>query len=77
MKFSDYFRHTRTRPDRKNIEIKWIEAAYTYPDRESVQSDGRVRRWKYISEVDKFLRIVVLEDNETVHNAFFDRSFKN
>jgi len=24
----------------------------------------------------KFLRVVVLEDGETVHNAFFDRDFK-
>jgi Arc/MetJ family transcription regulator len=24
----------------------------------------------------KYLRVVLLEDRETVHNAFFDRSFK-
>jgi len=29
-----------------------------------------------IKEVDKYLRIVVLEDGETLHNAFFDRDFK-
>ena len=29
-----------------------------------------------IKEIDKYLRIVILEDSETVHNAFFDRSFK-
>ena len=77
MKFSNYFLHTRTRPDRKEIDMKWIEATFSNPDKESLQSDGRVRRWKYISEVDKFLRIVILEDYETVHNAFFDRSFKS
>jgi hypothetical protein len=24
----------------------------------------------------KYLRIILLEDGETVHNAFFDRNFK-
>jgi hypothetical protein len=24
----------------------------------------------------KYLRIILLEDGETIHNAFFDRSFK-
>ena len=24
----------------------------------------------------KFLRVILLEDGETVHNAFFDRSFR-
>jgi len=40
-----------------------------------VQSDGRIRKWAWISEKGKFLRVVLLEDGETVHNAFFDRSF--
>jgi hypothetical protein len=39
------------------------------------QSDGRIRKWGYISEVDKYLRVILLEDGETVHNAFFDRNF--
>jgi hypothetical protein len=41
-----------------------------------MQSDGRKRMWGYIKEADKYLRIVVLEDNKTIHNAFFDRDFK-
>jgi len=35
-----------------------------------VQSDGRIKKWAYIKEVDKFLRIILLDDGETVHNAF-------
>ena len=27
-------------------------------------------------DVKKYLRVVLLEDEETVHNAFFDRGFK-
>jgi hypothetical protein len=46
------------------------------PIKEEIQSDGRVRRWGKINEVDKYLRIILLEDGETVHNAFFDRAFE-
>jgi len=41
-----------------------------------VQADGRIRKWSYIEGVDKYLRVILLEDGESVHNAFFDRSFK-
>jgi hypothetical protein len=50
--------------------------AITEPQAEMVQSDGRIRRWTWIEEEDKFLRVILLEDGETVHNAFFDRGFK-
>jgi hypothetical protein len=53
-----------------------MDATYSNPEKETLQADGRIRRWKYILEVDKYLRIVVLEDMETIHNAFFDRLFK-
>jgi hypothetical protein len=46
------------------------------PDREQIQSDGRLRRWKEIPEADgKYLRVILLEDGETIHNAFFDRTY--
>lgn len=32
--------------------------------------------WTYIDEEQKYLRVILLEDGETVHNAFFDRGFK-
>jgi hypothetical protein len=45
--------------------------------KESVQKDGRIRRWTRVAEMDgKYLRVILLPDRETVHNAFFDRSFK-
>jgi hypothetical protein len=40
------------------------------------QADGRFKRWLYIDSEAKYLRVIVLEDGETVHNAFFDRGFK-
>ena len=42
-----------------------------------MQADGRIRKWSYIEGVDKYLRVILLEDGETVHNVFFDRSFKD
>ena len=76
MKFTIYFFFTRQRPDRKEIKFEWIEQVYQFPEFEQMQQDGQKREWGYIKEVDKYPRIVVLEDNETIHNAFFDRNFK-
>lgn len=76
MKFTNYFKHTQLREDRRDIKSKWIEQVFEQPEKEEIQSDDRIRRWAKIKEVDKYLRIVVLEDKETIHNAFFDRSFK-
>ncbi len=75
MKFTDYFLHTRQRPDRREIKQEWIEQVFYQHEFEEAQLDKRMRRWAYISEVGKYLRIVILEDGETIHNAFFDRSF--
>ena len=77
MKFTQYFAQVRKRPDRQVIREEWIERVIMQPDSESVQADGRVRRWARIPEADgKYLRVVLLEDRETVHNAFFDRRFR-
>lgn len=57
--------------------MEWIERVVTDPDKEHIQPDGRMRRWKSIPEADgRYLRVVLLEDGTTVHNAFFDRSFR-
>jgi len=62
---------------RPYIKPEWIEEARkgNFIAKE-IQSDGRIRIWIYIKEEKRYLRIVFLEDMETVHNAFFDRSFK-
>lgn len=76
MKTTQYFEHVRKRPDRAIIKDEWIHRAIQLPARTEVQSDGRVKKWAWIAEEEKFLRVILLEDGETVHNAFFDRSFK-
>ncbi len=58
------------------IRLEWIEHVLQHPVREVIQADGRIRRWTPIHEMDgRYLRVVLLADGETVHNAFFDRSF--
>ena len=76
MKTTQYFEYTRKRPDRARIEDAWIRQAIECPEKTEIQSDGRIRKWAKIAEVDKYLRVILLEDGETVHNAFFDRSFR-
>lgn len=77
MKFTQYFQVMRQRSDRMNIKIEWIEQVVENPIKEIIQQDGRIRRWGIIEEMEgKYLRVILLPDKETVHNAFFDRSFK-
>ena len=76
MKTTQYFDYTRKRPDRAQIKQEWIQFVIQHPVRTQRQTDGRIKKWSRIPEVDKYLRVVLLEDGETVHNAFFDRSFK-
>ena len=76
MKTTRYFEALRLRADRAAIRDEWIERTIRSPLRESVQADGRIRRWARIPEAEnRYLRVVLLADGETVHNAFFDRRF--
>ncbi len=71
-----YFLYTRQRKDRKFIKDEWIKMVVEKPIKVEVQLDGRIKKWGYIEEADKYLRVIILEDGQTVHNAFFDRGFK-
>ena len=56
--------------------MEWIQQVVESPEKEAVQQDGRIRRWARVEEMEgRYLRVVLLPDRETVHNAFFDRSF--
>lgn len=73
-----------------HIDAVYVEASYVElyegqalheeierPEHEEIQSDGRFRRWARIPEAGgRYLRVVLLEDQQTVHNAFFDRGRK-
>ena len=76
MKTTKYFDTLSQRAARSAIGKAWIERVIREPDYESTPADGRIRRWSRIEEMDgRYLRVVLLRDGETVHNAFFDRGF--
>jgi len=57
--------------------MEWIERVITNPEKTVTQKDGRIRKWGKIPESsDRYLRVILLEDGETLHNAFFDRGVK-
>ena len=77
MKTTNYFQSLRSRPDRAIIKDEWIQYVIDNPEHEFIQADGRVRRWAKIDENEgRYLRVILLPDGETIHNAFFDRGFK-
>ena len=76
MQFTQYFLSMHQRPDRVDIKLEWIAFVISQPTARTIQADGRIRCWGKIVEADnKYLRVILLEDGETVHNAFFDRRF--
>lgn len=75
MKTTRYFEE-QVLAKRPYLEREWCQLALQNPVRREVQGNGRIRHWVYISELGKYLRVVTLDDGETVHNAFPDRNFK-
>ena len=61
--------------DRPEVQREWCQRVLAGPARVQQQADGKYQMWGYIAEVDRYLRVITLEDRETVDNAFFDRSF--
>ena len=75
MKQTEYFKH-RVLAQRPYIRLEWCQAAVDNPDFKETQADGRIRHWRFIPELGKYLRVITLADGRTLHNAFPDRSFK-
>lgn len=74
MKTTSHFR-TSVLIRRPYLKTEWIEYVLNNPLRTEVQANGRIRRWAYIPDLGKYLRVVTESDGETVHNAFPDRRF--
>lgn len=74
-KTTDYFRNDVLKK-RVYIRVEWCVEAINAAIRREIQNDGRIRHWIYVPELGKYLRVVTLEDGETIHNAFPDRRFK-
>lgn len=77
MKTTKYFDSLKFRPDRGSIKLHWIQSVIDSSETEFIQADGRIRIWgKIAGSENRYLRAILLEDRETVHNAFFDRGYK-
>jgi hypothetical protein len=57
--------------------MEWIERVIADPEMTEPQEDGRIRKWGRVPEMsNRYLRVILLEDGATLHNAFFDRGFR-
>ena len=75
-KFTDYFEKEVLRK-RPYIKKEWCIRVLENPVKVEMQEKNRIRFWGYIQEMEnRALRVITLEDRETIHNAFFDRRFK-
>ncbi|HBB89638.1 MAG TPA: hypothetical protein DC047_18690 [Blastocatellia bacterium] len=74
--FTNYFESQVLRK-RPYLRKEWCIAIIENPIRFEIQSNGRVRFWGQVSELDdRVLRVVTLADRVTIHNAFPDRGFR-
>ncbi len=76
MKTTHYFQEQVLRK-RPYIKIEWCERILKDPLTYEIQPDGRTRFWGAVEELNgRILRVVTLEDDKTIHNAFPDRNFR-
>lgn len=88
MKTTRYFREQVLRK-RPYLDPAWCSAVIAAPLRRDSQVGGRVRYYGKILDPRDYgkildprdgetrvLRIITLDDGETVHNAFFDRGYR-
>jgi hypothetical protein len=79
MKTTRYFDEQVLRK-RPYLNVVWCAQVIAAPLRREMQDNGRIRHWGMIVDprdgATRTLRVVTLTDGETVHNAFFDRGFR-
>jgi hypothetical protein len=75
-KFTDYFENQVLRK-RPYLKKEWCTRVLENPIRVEPQEHNRFRFWGIIPELEgRILRVVTLEDKQTIHNAFPDRRFR-
>ena len=79
MKTTRYFQE-QVLHKRPYIEPTWCMDVIAAPLRQETQEDGRQRFWGRVRDPRngswRILRVVTLSDGETIHNAFFDRGYR-
>jgi hypothetical protein len=61
---------------RSYLDPMEIRRIVVRPERRQIQRDGRIRLWGYAASAGGHLRVVLLPDGQTVHNAFLDEDFQ-
>ena len=65
---------------RPYLTAEMCTAVLASPLKREVQADGRVRHWGRVTlpgeANERILRVITLDDGETLHNAFIDRNFR-
>ena len=74
MKLSKHFIEYSTKI-RDYLSLELCEYVVNNHVKKEIQDNGRTRYWAYISKYNKYLRVVIDNDTETVLTAFFDRNF--
>ena len=75
-RYTPYFENEVIRK-RPYLKREWLIAIIENPIKSEPQENNRYRFWGAVPELDgRYLRVVTLEDHETIHNAFPDRRFK-
>lgn len=68
-----YFRDV-VLPRRTYLTAPIVSAVVRTPAHRRVQQDGRIRLWARVPGLgERWVRVVLLDDGATVHNAFLDR----
>jgi hypothetical protein len=62
-------------PRRPYLDPLDIRRVISNPLRRTIQPDGRIRLYGFSETLGCYLRVVLLSDGETVHNAFADQDF--
>lgn len=76
MKVHGYFRkRVLENPKRSRVTVEACEKVVASPEYSEKQSNGRICYWGHVPEIGYYLRVIVLEDGETLFNAFEDRNF--
>ena len=75
-RFTDYFENEVLRK-RPYLKKEWCIRVCENPLKAEPQEDNRYRIWGEVEELGgQILRVITLEDQKTIHNAFPDRGFK-
>lgn len=75
-KYTAYFENEVLRK-RSYLKKEWCVEVVENPEKVEQQGDNRFRYWAKVPELDnRYLRVITLEDQKTIHNAFPDRRFE-